>query len=108
MPKWLLDIRGRVPTPVAVLLGVIPIALMIIIWHLLTTGEPEFRTIGPTILPNPFEVVHSIPKLFERDLFHNTLISLRRVGLGYLIALAITFPLGIFMGAFGSVRAFFS
>jgi ABC-type nitrate/sulfonate/bicarbonate transport system permease component len=34
-------------------------------------------------------------------------ISMRRVGLGFLLALVIVLPAGILMGAFGSVRALF-
>jgi NitT/TauT family transport system permease protein len=49
--------------------------------------------------------VRSVPELFRRDLFSNTAISLRRVGLGYALALAVSLPLGVLMGAFGSARA---
>jgi hypothetical protein len=32
-------------------------------------GPVEERTISPTILPSPAEVVQSIPELFRRDWF---------------------------------------
>ncbi len=43
----------------------------------------------------------------NRTLFTHIWISVRRVGLGFLLALSIVLPLGILMGAFGSVRALF-
>jgi len=44
----------------------------------------------------------------DRDLKHHVLVSLRRVGLSYLLALAVAAPLGIMMGSFSSARAVFS
>ena len=41
----------------------------------------------------------------NRTLLDHIGLSLRRVGLGFLLALAIVLPLGIFIGALGSVRA---
>ena len=110
IPKWLLEIRGRVPSRVAILLGVIPIVVAIILWWALTNGEREFRTVPYTILPSPRETLSKIPELFAADkkLFTSIGLSLKRIGLGYLLALAISLPLGILMGAFGTFRAIFT
>ncbi len=95
------------------LLGLIPIALLVLFWWMLTRGAPEDRVLSPTILPSPAEVVASLHDLVttadpdNRTLFDHIGISLRRVGLGFLLALVIVVPLGIFMGALGSVRATF-
>jgi ABC-type nitrate/sulfonate/bicarbonate transport system permease component len=109
-PKWLLQIRGRVPSQVAILLGLIPIVLAIALWWGLTHGDREFRTIPYTILPSPRETISQIPTLFaaEKKLFTSMRLSLERIGLGYLIALAVALPLGVLMGAFGSCRAIFA
>jgi NitT/TauT family transport system permease protein len=73
--------------------------------------------ISPTVLPSPGEVLASIrgtekPRkvegLFQRDLGANTWASAKRVGKGFLMAVAIVLPLGILMGAFNSVRACFN
>jgi NitT/TauT family transport system permease protein len=107
MDGWFLAIRGRVPRKVGILLGVVPILLLIGLWWVATRGEVEDRAIGPQILPSPDEVVQSIPELLtQRDLVTHILSSLRRVGLGYLVAVALVLPLGILMGSFGSARAF--
>lgn len=112
MPSWLLSIRGVPPKTVAVVLGVVPILVLIGLWWFLTRGQAEERFISRTILPSPAEVIHwedSLkPLLVDRHLVHHTLVSLRRVGLGYLLALVVVLPLGVLMGSFGSVRATFA
>jgi ABC-type nitrate/sulfonate/bicarbonate transport system permease component len=105
IPDWVLGIRGRVPRPAALLLGAVPVVAILALWWLCTRGPVEERAISPTLLPSPCEVVRSIPDLFRRELIHHTLASLRRIGLGYLLALAVVLPLGIGMGAFDTLRA---
>ena len=108
------------------LLGLVPILLFIGAWWFLTHGPVEERRISPSILPSPGEVVRSLPALLvvpdptgekplfrrlfqdERSLFYNVTISLRRVGLGFLLALVFVTPLGVAMGSFGSTRALFA
>lgn len=113
IPKWFFEIRGRVPRMASLLLGLIPIAALVLVWWLLTRGIPEERVLGPTILPSPAEVGSSFNDLLttadsdSRTLFDHIGISLRRVGLGFIVALAVVLPLGILMGAFASVRSTF-
>jgi len=114
IPKWIAEIRGRAPRGAALVLGLLPVAVLLIGWTLITRGIPEERIIGPTILPSPPEVIASLHDLVttsdseNRTLFTHIWISMRRVGLGFLLALAIVMPLGILMGSFGSVRALFA
>lgn len=113
IPKWLFEIRGRVPRTASLLLGLIPIAVLVLVWWFFTRGIPEERILGPTILPSPVEVGSSLNDLLttadsdSRTLFDHIGISLRRVGLGFIVALAVVLPLGILMGAFGSMRSTF-
>jgi NitT/TauT family transport system permease protein len=88
---------------------VIPVALLLGVWLFVTGGaEPESRAISPTILPSPGEVVGSFPGLwFDRALTRNLAISFGRVVEGFLLAVAIVFPLGLLMGSFTKVRAAF-
>ncbi len=108
MPKWLTEIRGRVPLGAAIALGVVPIVVMAGLWFWLTSGPVEERHVSPTILPSPAEVARSVPDLLKRDLWLNTWASLKRVSLGFLIGIAVAVPIGIFMGSFGSARAVFN
>ncbi|HYK87650.1 MAG TPA: ABC transporter permease [Acidobacteriota bacterium] len=95
------------------ILGVVPLAILILLWWFLTRGIPEERMLGPTILPSPTEVVQSLGDLLgssdqdNRSLLDHIGLSLRRVSLGFLVALAVVLPLGVLMGAFGSARATF-
>ncbi|MBE7464647.1 MAG: ABC transporter permease [Planctomycetes bacterium] len=108
MAGWFFTIRGKAPRATGVLLGLVPVAALLGLWFVLTHGEVEDRKISPTILPSPSEVWSQIPALRDRELLKHTLASLKRVGLGYLLALAVTFPLGVLMGSFGSARALFN
>jgi NitT/TauT family transport system permease protein len=111
IPKWLFEVRGRAPSAISILLGLIPLALLALIWWFLTHGVPEERVLGPTILPSPVEVVRSLGDLLStsdqdnRSLFAHIALSLRRVALGYLAGIAVALPIGILMGAFGTARS---
>jgi NitT/TauT family transport system permease protein len=106
----LLEIREAVPGWLRYVLGAVPVLLILLIWWLLTgSGPAEQRVISPTILPSPVEVVQSFPSLwYERALTRNVLISFRRVLLGFVVGVAIAFPLGLLMGAYTKIRALFN
>ena len=91
-------------------LGVVPIAVLLLAWLAVTSGRiPEERLISPTILPSPAEVVRSFSSLwFDRALTRNLTISFGRVLAGFVAALAVAFPLGVFMGAYSKVKAAFT
>ncbi len=107
--KWGLRIRERIPPWLAWILGVMPVAVLLAVWIAATGGdEPESRMISPTILPSPVEVVRSFPGLwFDRAVMRNLLVSFLRVSEGFLLAVAIVFPLGLLMGSFTKVRSAF-
>ena len=107
--RWL-AIREAIPDWMSWVLGVIPVLLLLLAWYIVTAGaEPESRMISPTILPSPLEVIGSFGSLwFDRALTRNLGISFGRVVLGFLVAVAITFPLGVLMGAFTKVKAAFT
>jgi NitT/TauT family transport system permease protein len=111
IPKWFLEIRGRAPSSMSIVLGLIPLALLAFFWWFLTRGIPEERFLGPTILPSPSEVVLSLGDLLRagdqdnRGLIDHVGLSLRRVALGFLVAIFVAMPIGILMGAFGSARS---
>jgi ABC-type nitrate/sulfonate/bicarbonate transport system permease component len=105
-----LRIRETIPTWAWVVLGIIPILLLLGVWSLMTSGAtPEDRFVSPTILPSPLEVVKSIPALwFDRALMRNLFVSFGRVLGGFALAVALVFPLGLFMGSFTKIKAAFT
>jgi NitT/TauT family transport system permease protein len=101
-------IRSQVPRWASIALGTIPIIAMFLAWWVFTAGPAEERRIAPTILPSPVEVAQSVPELITgRDLQHHIWASLRRVAIGFILALIIVLPIGVLMGAFSSVSAIF-
>jgi NitT/TauT family transport system permease protein len=89
-PKWI----GR-----AVGLGTV--VLVVAVWWLLTRGDvPEMRVISPVILPSPAEVVGSVGTLLaERALLQSIAATLKRVLLGFGLAVVIGVPLGVLAGS---------
>lgn len=101
-----LEIRGDVSPAQSLLLMMIPLALCLLLWFSVTAGPVERRAVSPLILPSPVEMAQGIPKLFspERKLFLGIYTSFRRIFWGFIMALALAFPLGILMGAFTKVN----
>ena len=66
---------------------------LLALWQLAITAT------GTTIVPGPWQVARGMHELFERGvLVRYTLDSLRRVAIGYAIAVVIGVPLGLWMG----------
>jgi ABC-type nitrate/sulfonate/bicarbonate transport system permease component len=111
--------------------GAACVLLCLLAWWLLTRGQPEERAIGPLTLPSPRETFDprsdltpppprngqaSDPEEYQqnrkrfwqerKDLALNTLVTLRRVGLGFLLAVAVGVPIGILAGCFPRFNAF--
>lgn len=99
MSIW--DLRVPPPGITGKVLGAVTLALIIIFWWLATNGDtPESRWISPVILPSPFEVIKSFPALLnDRGLIASIVATLRRVIIGFGLAVIIGVPLGILAGA---------
>jgi NitT/TauT family transport system permease protein len=83
------------------------IVLFFGLWWFVTRGEGEERIISPTVLPSLSETFTEFRSLwFDRALTRNTLVTLRRVTLGFALALAVGVPLGILAGCFSPIRSF--
>ena len=89
-------------------LGIVCVAIVLSLWVALTWGPVESRRISPIILPSPVDVVRAVGTLhWEHELALNAMRSLKRVTFGFLLAAALAIPLGVAMGAFPKVCAFF-
>src|SRR5438876_10626155 len=96
--QWLRDwFTLRKPGPLweSFLLGTACIGLALVVWWLLTHGIREERIVSPYALPSPAETFERLPELFQEfRLVANTLVTLRRVALGFLLAILVGVPLG--------------
>jgi len=64
--------------------------------------------INPAFLPSPGKVAEAFMSLWERGfLLKDTIASFSRVMAGFMIAAAISVPIGILMGTFASIAALF-
>lgn len=91
-----------IPKPLNTTLIVTSIALPVLLWWLITT----FGTIDPKFLPSPGDVLEAFGRLWStRELLKDTVASLWRVGVGFLLAAALSIPVGVLMGSFPSIRA---
>ncbi len=78
------------------------IAAMIFVWWSLTLLFP------PTLVPHPIETFREVAAIMSTgDFFHEMGATLRRVGVGFGIAMLVAIPLGILMGTIRSLEHFF-
>src|SRR4028118_1144780 len=91
-----------IPKPLNTGLIVTSIALPLLLWWLVTT----FGNIDTKFLPSPAKVLEAFGRLWStRELLKDTVASLWRVGVGFLLAAAFSIPVGVLMGSFASIRA---
>ncbi len=91
-----------IPKPLNTGLIVTSIGLPLLLWWLVTT----FGNIDPKFLPSPAKVLEAFGRLWStRELLKDTVASLWRVGVGFLLAAAFSIPVGVLMGSFASIRA---
>lgn len=88
-------------------LGVLCCLLLAGLWFLVTRGIAEERIVSPTILPSPGEVLSSFGSLVgERALLASVAATLRRVLLGFSLAILVGVPAGIAAGSWRSLKSF--
>ncbi|MFB2837961.1 ABC transporter permease [Floridanema evergladense] len=91
-----------IPKPLNTALVITSIGAPLLLWWLVTT----FGNIDPKFLPSPAKVMEAFGRLWStRELLKDTVASLWRVGVGFILAAAVSIPIGILMGSFASVRA---
>lgn len=99
----------------SVLLGALFVVLVFAAWWFITRGPVPDRIVGPLTLPSPAETFKKLPQLWgsfetpestRETLLVNTLVTLRRVALGFSLALIVGVPLGVLVGCFPRFAAF--
>ena len=97
-------LREPLPRTTATMVGLLAPILVAATWCLLTYG----RFAPPDFLPSPTETVRGTLQLFiQYDLWDAILISTKRILSAFLLAAAVALPLGVLMGAFDPINAFF-
>ncbi|HJT30900.1 MAG TPA: ABC transporter permease subunit [Pirellulales bacterium] len=105
----MLRLRRPIPLWWALCCAAASMALCYGLWWLVTRGEAEERILGPLALPSPSETFARFHSLwYDADLPENTLVSLRRVVIGFGLAVLVGVPVGVLCGCFSSVNAFFA
>jgi ABC-type nitrate/sulfonate/bicarbonate transport system permease component len=88
------------------LLGAGAVAVAVLLWWIVTLGSAEERVVSPIILPSPSEVWISLPSLLsDRALLQSIAATLKRVLVGFGLAILVGLPLGIAAGAWRAVAA---
>jgi NitT/TauT family transport system permease protein len=100
----LFALREPLPRTTATLVGFLAPILVAATWCALTYG----RFVPPDFLPSPTETLRGTLQLFiQYDLWDAILVSTKRILSAFLLASAVALPLGVLMGAFDPVNAFF-
>lgn len=106
--NWL-ALRKPVSTLQALGLGLSCVLMCLAFWWFLTRGTAESRIVGPLTLPSPEETFGRFRELwFDFELTRNLFVTLRRVTIGFLLALSVGVPLGVLAGCYPRVNAFFA
>lgn len=104
----LFDIRRPAPVWQVIVCSLLCLAVCYGLWWFLTRGPGEERILSRTALPSPAETFASFPSLwFDRALTRNTLVTLKRVTLGFGLAAVMGIPLGVLCGCFSWINSFF-
>ncbi|MGH9330187.1 MAG: ABC transporter permease [Vicinamibacterales bacterium] len=103
----LLSLRVTPHRYVRGLLGAGAVAVVVFLWWIATAGGgPEDRLVSPIILPSPGEVLASFPSLLkDRALLQSIAATLKRVLIGFGLAILVGVPLGIIAGSWRVVEA---
>ncbi len=92
------DIPPRLNTA----LVIASIGIPLFLWWLVTT----VGNVDPKFLPSPAQVITAFGRLWNSgELLQDTVASLWRVGVGFLLAALLSIPVGVLMGSFASIRA---
>ncbi|MBR5210482.1 MAG: hypothetical protein UH850_08215 [Paludibacteraceae bacterium] len=102
--KELLKFGGTLSPQKALITGIVGGFILLVFWYVVTRAG----LISPKILPNPVDVIMSIPTLIsEKNLFGNIGYTVSLNIVGYVIALVIAIPAGFIIGIYPLPRAMF-
>ncbi len=104
-PPWWRTLRADPPPLTRTALGVGLIVFLLLLWWLLTIGDPVNRIVSPSKLPSPGEVFGSFGRLLDRNLVESIIDTLQRVVIGVGLAAIVGVSLGVIAGAHRGISA---
>lgn len=97
------ELRGKLPKKIKMTIELVGLGTFLLVWFLITD---VFELAPPKILPSPIKVIMSFGELHSQDgLVRNAFYSIWLNILGLLEAVALSIPLGIFIGLFPLPRS---
>lgn len=100
-----LQFGGSISTKESNIIGIVGAVVILALWYVLTLNG---TIISPGILPNPVDVVKSVPTLFgDHHLLLNIWYTVKLNLLGYLIAVVVAVPLGFLIGIYPLFNSLF-
>lgn len=104
MKSGLLKFGGSISKRENTIIGLIGAVVLFLLWWIVTKTE----AINPKILPNPLDMIGSIPRLLtEEHLLQNIGYTVGLNLLGYVLALVVAIPLGFAIGIYPLPNALF-
>lgn len=95
---------GSIHRSAYIAIAILSFVILLVVWALIT----RLGMVAPMFLPTPASIVHTGIELFTRfDFLNDVGATVYRVLAGFLIAAVIAVPLGLLMGTFKPVEAFF-
>jgi NitT/TauT family transport system permease protein len=100
-----MKVREPITHRTAQLLALAGLLTFLAVWCVLSYAD----IVPSVILPSPTEVLRAVPVLhFEEALVRRALRSLYRVMAGFALSAVVAIPLGLVMGTFPAIKAFFT
>jgi NitT/TauT family transport system permease protein len=111
--KQFFKIREDLSANARLIIGLAGVFVVLFLWFVLSTQDSITtsllgKPISNVVLPSPGEVLSAFAPLHtDMELTKGIVLSLKRVTYGFIIAATLAIPLGILMGSFPKVGAFF-
>jgi NitT/TauT family transport system permease protein len=100
----LFELRGSLPRPTRIQIGLIGLVVIILVWWLAVT----LKIFNPKILPTPLAILGCLPELVTRDqMFHHLGLTVFMNAMSWLEGAAIALPIGFAIGLFPLLSALF-
>jgi len=104
-PRWITTLRAEPPAVIGKLLGAACVLVILLIWHLKTSGDDA---VSPAILSSPKDTFDAWGHVHDRGLYDAIAATLIRVFKGFGLAALVGVSLGVAAGSFRAVAAFFA